>query len=137
MRSRPADSRRRSRRRHAAASPVGGRSFAARLKLGSEVGNFGIGLAAPGKDLTKSSHIFHDNDVWLLSGDGYLYADGKLRASGASLAANDVLDLEYDAGAATLRFLRGGVVLGQHTGVARNPKIVVTMGSRGNGAEFI
>ena len=43
----------------------------------------------------------------------------------------------YDAGEATLRFLRGERLLGQLEGVVPNPKIVVSMGRAGNGAEFV
>ena len=122
---------------HAATSPAGG-SFTARLKLGSSVEcDFVIGLAAPGKVLAKNNNLFEDDDVWLLVDGGNLWGGGMHRDAEARPAANDVLHLEYDAGAATLRFLRGGLLLGQHTGVAHNPKIVVTMATAGNGAEFI
>ena len=43
----------------------------------------------------------------------------------------------YDAGEATLRFLRGERLLGQLEGVVPNPKIVVSMREAGNGAELV
>ena len=46
--------------------------------------------------------------------------------------AGDVLDLDYDAEVRTLRFLRGGQVLGEHTDVAADAKLVVSMAHKGN-----
>ena len=43
----------------------------------------------------------------------------------------------YDAGEATLRFLRGERLLGPLKGVVPNPKIVVSMGAAENAAEIM
>ena len=125
---------------HAATHPAAG-SFDALLKLGSDVEYLYLGVAAPGKDLRQNGDISTDADVWLFSNSvlsgGVLWARGEFHAGEAAVKPHDVLTLRYDAGAATLRFLRGGQLLGQHMDVALNPKIVVTMGKKGNGAELV
>ena len=53
------------------------------------------------------------------------------------MSPGDVVELKYDAAAATLSFLRGGEVVGRHTGVASNPKLVIQMACAGNGVEYL
>jgi hypothetical protein len=88
-----------------------------------------IGLVASDKDLTGGGYIARDQDVWLLhTGFGSLWSGGGGRSnSGGKILPGDVVELKYDAAAATLSFLRGGEVVGRHTGVASNPKLVIQM----------
>ena len=71
------------------------------------------------------------------AGSGDLFANGKHQGSAAALRPGAEVRLVYDAGEATLRFLRGERLLGQLEGVVPNPKIVVSMYEAGNGAEFV
>ena len=69
--------------------------------------------------------------------DGNLLANGEDQGTAEELPPGAEVLLVYDAGEATLRFLRGERLLGQLEGVVPNPKIVVSMGSAENGAEFV
>ena len=80
----------------------------------------------------------NDKDVWLYyAGNGNLFANGERQGTAEKLPPGAEVRLVYDAGEATLRFLRGERLLGQLEGVVPNPKIVVSMGVAGNGAEFV
>ena len=62
----------------------------------------------------------------------FFLALAQRRDGGGPVLAGDVLDLDYDAEARTLRFLRDGQVLGEHTDVAADAKLVVSMAHKGN-----
>jgi hypothetical protein len=123
-----------------AASASTARSATWRLRLGRDLRGQYIGLVAPAKDLTKNNDIRGDRDVWLLdTHSGVLHSNGKQRRAnpGGKMSPGDVVELNYDAAGATLSFLRGGEVVGCHTRVASNPKLVISMACVGNGAECI
>jgi hypothetical protein len=112
-------------------------SFSVGIKLGSKMtGGFSFGLAAADKDLRKDGHILADKHTWLISGHGYLYADGKTRRI-EGLHPGEELGLEYDAEAKTFQFLRAGMLLGEHTGVVGPVKLVVSVRVVGHGLEFL
>jgi len=120
---------------HAGTGQLG--SFSVGIKLGSKMtGGFSFGLAAADKDLSKDGHILADKHTWLISGHGYLYADGKPRRI-EGLHPGEELDLEYDAEAKTLQFLRAGMLLGEHTGVVAPVKLVVSVRVVGHGLELL
>lgn len=110
-----------------------------RVQIGGNTGRLGVGLADAQKSLSKDK-IIRDDDVWMMyCDDGWLCSGGKSRpgAGGGVVRPGDVLDLEYDADARTLRFLLRGKELGRHTEVARAAKLVVTMGSKGNSLKLL
>jgi hypothetical protein len=126
---------------HAATAPSAS-SFDVRLKIGAKVRYLYLGLAAPGKDLDDEDRggedIYDDKDVWLYDvEDGDLYSACRNQGKAEALRPGAVLRLVYDAGAATLRFLRDERLLGQLEGVVPNPKIVVSMGKAESGVEFV
>jgi hypothetical protein len=110
-----------------------------RVQIEGNTNRLGLGLADAQKALSKDK-IIRDDDVWMMyCDDGWLWSGGKSRpgAGKGALRPGDVLDLEYDADARTLRFLLRGKELGRHTGVARAAKLVVTMGSKGNALRLL
>ena len=124
---------------HASTRRIGSGRYLLALPVSActDTGNILIGLSAAQKDLTTDGDVSHDEDVWLMyCEDGSLYAHGGEHANvaGRAILAGEEIALDFDAAAGTLRFLCGEEVLGVHTGVAAEAKIIVTMGAAGNAA---
>jgi hypothetical protein len=123
---------------HAATGIVGSCTMRVAIPEDGDTKFLYLGLAAARKDLFKD-YIYDDGDVWLMQcNGGYLFAGGARRdGAGTSPQAGDVLDIEFDAEACTLRFLRDGELLGEHTEVAPAAKFVVSMGSKGSALSLV
>jgi hypothetical protein len=123
---------------HSATAPVASSLTRIQVMEGSEVRDLYLGLASVQKSLSKRSFISRDSDVWLIyCRNGDLYAGGGCNSGAGPVRAGDVLELDYNADARILRFLRDGQVLGQHVGVASTAKLVVSMGQMGSAVRLL